>query len=309
MAKMSEKEKASRAEVRALSRARTLALDAEDQHKRSTRARGRWEAEGMYLTREQALAGEPCRSCGLPVIDGSNHERKGSMYWTPDEKAEYDAEDAAFRERHRDCRGVRWSMSGSRAQHCGECCPPPPMSEDQARRIASILNSVSVREADLVDLVPHPRLRARGARQRQPRQPPLPRKRGPRLPRVWGEEGRGLGHTSRGSVHSAPAGRATSHYPGSGAGGGAKRSGGPSRGLEIGRGSPQEADSIARRSLVPIGWQASGEASWIAGRPASPGPAVRPRSPPSAATRRRPLPTFCGHQRQRPVPGFPGTGL
>lgn len=150
MAKMSEEEKAARAEARALSRARTLALDAEDQHKRSTRARGRWEAEGMYLTREQALAGEPCRSCGLPVIDGSNHERKGSMYWTPEEKAEYDAEDAAFRERHRDCRGVRWSISGSRAQHCGKCCPPPPMSEEQARRIASILNSVSVREADLV---------------------------------------------------------------------------------------------------------------------------------------------------------------
>jgi len=45
---------------------------------------------------------------------------------------------------------VCWSISGSRAQHCSECCPPPPMSEDQARRIASILNSVSVREADLV---------------------------------------------------------------------------------------------------------------------------------------------------------------
>lgn len=151
MAKLTDEEKAARAAARAQARAMQSALDAEDQHRRSTEARERWDREGMYLTREQALAGEPCRSCGLPYIDGSNHERKGSMYWTPEEKAEYDAEDAAFRERHRDCRGVRWTISGSRAQHCGECCPPHPMSEEQALKISRLLSSFTPRnEVDLV---------------------------------------------------------------------------------------------------------------------------------------------------------------
>ena len=151
MAKLTNEEKAARAAARAQARVMQAALDAEDQHRRTTEASERWDREGMYLTREQALAGEPCRSCGLPYIDGSNHERKGSMYWTPEEKSEYDAEDAAFRERHKDCRGVRWTISGSRAQHCGECCPHFPMSEEQALKISRLLSSLTPRnEADLV---------------------------------------------------------------------------------------------------------------------------------------------------------------
>ena len=65
MAKLTDAEKAARAVARAQARAMQAALDAEDRHRRSTEAHERWEREGMYLTREQALAGEPCRSCGF----------------------------------------------------------------------------------------------------------------------------------------------------------------------------------------------------------------------------------------------------
>ena len=150
MPQLTNEEKAARAAARAQARAMQAALDAEDQHRRSTEARERWEREGMYLTREQAQAGEPCRSCGLPVIDGTGYESKGSMHWTPEEMAEHEAEDAAFAERHRDCRGARWSMSGSRTQHCTECCPPLPLSEGQILELSRILSSVQTRDADLV---------------------------------------------------------------------------------------------------------------------------------------------------------------
>ena len=51
---------------------------------------------------------------------------------------EHDSADADFRARHRDCRSHRWSMSGSRTAHCGICCPPPPLSQQQIEKIRTI---------------------------------------------------------------------------------------------------------------------------------------------------------------------------
>lgn len=97
-----------------------------------------WRREGMYLSRAEAAAGLPCRACGEPVID-----RLGSwpalLHMTEQERQEYDAADQRFRARHSDCRAVRWSIDGSRATHCGLCCPPIPLSARQAEEISKIL--------------------------------------------------------------------------------------------------------------------------------------------------------------------------
>ncbi len=56
----------------------------------------------MYLTREQAAAGDPCRGCGLPAIDNLGNW-PGTMYLTPEQKIEYDADQAKYKEMHPDC--------------------------------------------------------------------------------------------------------------------------------------------------------------------------------------------------------------
>ena len=69
-------------------------------------------------------------TCDLPILD-----RLGSWpalsQLTPAERVEYDAAAADYRARHGDCHAHRWTMSGSRMQHCGFCCPPPPLSREQ----------------------------------------------------------------------------------------------------------------------------------------------------------------------------------
>jgi hypothetical protein len=78
-----------------------------------------------------------CRGCGLPM-----HDRRGD--WPPllrmdsDERAAYEAQDAAWRNRHATCCDGRWSVSGSRTMHCMACCPPPPISPQTLARIAKI---------------------------------------------------------------------------------------------------------------------------------------------------------------------------
>jgi hypothetical protein len=70
---------------------------------------------------------------------------------TREQRAEYDRAEAAFRERHADCRAARWSLSGHRSVHCFYCCPPPPLSDQQIEQIARIFSSARVCTEDLDD--------------------------------------------------------------------------------------------------------------------------------------------------------------
>ena len=85
----------------------------------------------MYLMGEQAAAGEICRGNVLPVIDNLG-SWPGTMDITDEQRIIYDADHERYREMYPNCDAHRWSMAGSRATHCGYCCPPIPMSRDQA---------------------------------------------------------------------------------------------------------------------------------------------------------------------------------
>ena len=134
-------------EHRALLRARRAAEAAEAEDRRLGERRRQWQCDGAYLSRAELEAGEPCRGCGQPLLDGL-----GDWYplnqLTPEQRAEYDQADALFRERHHDCRSHRWSISGHRTTHCGYCCPPPPLSDRQIEQIARILSSADMRTQD-----------------------------------------------------------------------------------------------------------------------------------------------------------------
>jgi hypothetical protein len=124
---------------RGLKRQRARALAAEAEHERTEARHREWAANGTRLTREELEAGEPCRGCGRPIIDG-----RGSwpalLKLSPHERAEHDAAEADYKARHGDCRASRWSMSGSRSTHCSYCCPPPPLSKRQVEELASLLS-------------------------------------------------------------------------------------------------------------------------------------------------------------------------
>ncbi|MFG2213153.1 hypothetical protein [Streptomyces sp. NPDC048638] len=71
----------------------------------------------------------------------------------PEERAEYEAEEAQYRELHADCQSIHWAVRGSRTKHCSNCCPPPPMGDEQARALARILFSgLDLRDLDDWDL-------------------------------------------------------------------------------------------------------------------------------------------------------------
>ena len=72
---------------------------------------------------EAYLAGAPCPGCGLPYCDDERWEFKGTMHFTDEERARYDAEEARFKEVHGDCHASRHSVSGSLTMHCSRCCP------------------------------------------------------------------------------------------------------------------------------------------------------------------------------------------
>lgn len=128
----------------------SAALKAEARDKRREARSREWAAKGMYLSYEEAANGEPCRGCGLPVIDNLG-DWPATMYLSPDERIEHDAEQTRFRERHPDCESHLWSMAGSRATHCGECCPFLPLSDTQLEHVAGILrhSKPSVEELDV----------------------------------------------------------------------------------------------------------------------------------------------------------------
>jgi hypothetical protein len=102
----------------------------------------------MFLTREQAAAGDPCRGCGLPVTDGLE-SFPPHMYLAPEERVEHDAAEARCELMHPDCRAHRWTIEGSRTMLCGLCCPPIPFSESQLESVARILQGHVRREEEL----------------------------------------------------------------------------------------------------------------------------------------------------------------
>ena len=140
MATRTEEQKAAQAAKRRLKEA----LAAEAEYERNDARRREWETKGTRLSREELEAGMPCRGCGLPIIDGLG-DRPPLLKLTEAERAEFDAADADYLARHGDCHSHRWSMSGSRTQHCGYCCPPPPLSRDQVEQISRILSSATQR--------------------------------------------------------------------------------------------------------------------------------------------------------------------
>jgi hypothetical protein len=143
LAKLTDEQKAERAAKRQLANA----LKEGARANRDEAKRREWREEG-YLTRAQAAAGEPCRGCGLPVIDNLGNWR-GTMHLTPEQKVEYDADQALCEKMHTNCDTHRWSMSGSRATHCCYCCLPIPMSPEQYEHISRIFTSSSRRDEGL----------------------------------------------------------------------------------------------------------------------------------------------------------------
>ena len=134
MARLSEEEKSRRA----ANRRRKAAMAAEEEAIRQENKRREWEANGTRLTRAELDAGVPCRGCGLPIIDGLGDEPAATKM-THEERGAHDAAEADFKRRHDGCRAHRWSVSGSRTTHCGFCCPPPPLSDEQVEAIAAII--------------------------------------------------------------------------------------------------------------------------------------------------------------------------
>ncbi len=47
------------------------------------------------------------------------------MHFIDEERARYDAEEAAYKQIHDECHAMRHSVPGSLTTHCGKCCPPP----------------------------------------------------------------------------------------------------------------------------------------------------------------------------------------
>jgi hypothetical protein len=140
-------------EERALNHARRRAEQAEQDARRHRDQRRRWHDEGMYLTRAELEAGEPCRGCGLPWIDDLG-AFPPLLQMTAEQRAEYEREEAGYQERHGDCHAARQTLQGSRTQHCCYCCPPPPMSAETIERLRPLLEGIRARGDD-----PHHRAR------------------------------------------------------------------------------------------------------------------------------------------------------
>lgn len=119
---------------------RRTTLAAEEDAPRRELKRREWDANGTQLTRDEIEAGVACRGCGQPSIDALG-DWPPLMKLTEDEKREYDAAQADFAARHKDCHSHSWSVSGSRTLHCGYCCPPPPLSERQLERLGTLLRA------------------------------------------------------------------------------------------------------------------------------------------------------------------------
>src|SRR5690606_11420554 len=87
------------------------------------------------LTWEQYAAGAPCPGCGRSYRDDEPWDFRGTMNFTDEERARYEAEQDRFEQDHGECHAMRHSVSGSLTTHCGKCCPPPPLSPTQLKEI------------------------------------------------------------------------------------------------------------------------------------------------------------------------------
>lgn len=116
MAKLTDEQR----QHRALARARREALQAEEDDRRCEERRQQWVRDGMYLSYEEYEQGVPCRGCGEPLQDGLG-SWPALLKLTDQQRAEHDAYEAAFKERHGGCHTGRWSMEGSRTYHCFLC--------------------------------------------------------------------------------------------------------------------------------------------------------------------------------------------
>ena len=128
--------------ARALKRARARAEQAERDARRMRDQRRRWQEEGTRLTRAEFEAGVPCRGCGEPWLDGLG-AWPTLLDMTPEQRIEYDRDDARYLACHGDCRAHRESVVGNRTQHCGYCCPPPPLSAEQVETLRRLLGGWS----------------------------------------------------------------------------------------------------------------------------------------------------------------------
>ncbi|MEZ0064313.1 hypothetical protein ABIA32_000291 [Streptacidiphilus sp. MAP12-20] len=136
MAKLTEEQRLQRAAKRAL----RAALDAEAEDQRKRERRDLWQREGMCLSWEEYVAGEPCRGCGEPVSDGLGNWWPTLKLSEP-ERLEYEEAQRAFRERHSECNSAQWGIDGSRVAHCCFCCPPPPIGPRQLERLSALAAS------------------------------------------------------------------------------------------------------------------------------------------------------------------------
>lgn len=109
---------------RARKRQLAVALKKEARAKRLEARSQEWTTKGMYLSREETADMAPCRGCGPQVIDNLG-DSPATMYLSPDERIEYEADQAQFRERHSDCDSHFWSMADSRAHALRGLLPTP----------------------------------------------------------------------------------------------------------------------------------------------------------------------------------------
>lgn len=138
MANLTEEDKARRA----LNRRRKAALQAEADAVRRDAKWREWDEKEMRLTWEEYVAGVACRGCGLPTGDHGNSTPPSKLDDQAREKAK-----AEFEQRHPDCRSYVWG-SESGPTHCGLCCPPLPMRQEQIDRVAATLARIGTKSPD-----------------------------------------------------------------------------------------------------------------------------------------------------------------